>query len=120
MLGVSAMAVQNALVQISIQGAPSTAVMTTNITRFTMDAGEILLGRDPAQALAARRRLVHTWSAIVGFAAGAAAGAALFAATGLPSLAFPAGLALLAVGAAYWGTARSATSRRPAASISGA
>jgi uncharacterized membrane protein YoaK (UPF0700 family) len=34
MLGVSAMAVQNALVQISLKGAPSTAVMTTNITRF--------------------------------------------------------------------------------------
>jgi uncharacterized membrane protein YoaK (UPF0700 family) len=31
MLGVSAMAVQNALVQISLQGAPSTAVMTTGL-----------------------------------------------------------------------------------------
>lgn len=48
MLGVSAMATQNALVQVSIHGAPSTAVMTTNITRFTMDAGEVLLGRDPS------------------------------------------------------------------------
>ncbi len=37
LLGVSAMAVQNALVQISVRGAPSTAVMTTNITRFVMD-----------------------------------------------------------------------------------
>jgi uncharacterized membrane protein YoaK (UPF0700 family) len=32
MLGVSAMAVQNALVRISLAGAPSTAVLTTNIT----------------------------------------------------------------------------------------
>jgi uncharacterized membrane protein YoaK (UPF0700 family) len=32
MLGVSAMAVQNALVRISLTAAPSTAVMTTNIT----------------------------------------------------------------------------------------
>jgi hypothetical protein len=32
MLGVSAMAVQNALLQIWLKGAPSTAVMTTNIT----------------------------------------------------------------------------------------
>jgi uncharacterized membrane protein YoaK (UPF0700 family) len=32
MLGVSAMAVQNALVQIALNGAPSTAVMTTTIT----------------------------------------------------------------------------------------
>jgi len=46
MLGVSAMAVQNALVRTSLKGAPSTAVMTTNITVFTMDVGEMLLGRD--------------------------------------------------------------------------
>ena len=42
MLGVAAMAVQNALVRISLTGAPSTAVMTTNVTVFTMDLGEIL------------------------------------------------------------------------------
>jgi uncharacterized membrane protein YoaK (UPF0700 family) len=42
MLGVSAMAVQNALVQISLKGAPSTAVMTSNVTRFAMDVGEVL------------------------------------------------------------------------------
>jgi uncharacterized membrane protein YoaK (UPF0700 family) len=39
MLGVSAMAVQNALAQISLEGSPSTAVMTTNVTRLTMDTG---------------------------------------------------------------------------------
>jgi hypothetical protein len=44
MLGVSAMAVQNALVQISLKGAPSTAVMTSNVTRFAIDVGEVLLG----------------------------------------------------------------------------
>ena len=94
LLGVSAMAVQNALVQISIRGAPSTAVMTTDITRFVMDAGEVLLGRDPATAAEARHRAAHTWPAIVGFAAGAAVGAALYGAIGLPSLALPTGLAL--------------------------
>jgi hypothetical protein len=41
MLGVAAMAVQNAL-----SGAPSTAVMTTNVTVFTMDLREILLAQD--------------------------------------------------------------------------
>jgi hypothetical protein len=40
------MAVQSALVQISLTGAPSNAVMTTNITRFTMDLGTVLLGPD--------------------------------------------------------------------------
>ena len=47
MLGVSAMAVQNALVQISLKDAPSTAVMTTNLTRFVLDLGGVWLGRDP-------------------------------------------------------------------------
>jgi uncharacterized membrane protein YoaK (UPF0700 family) len=45
MLGVSAMGARNALVQVSVRGLPSTAVMTTNITRFTMDVGDVLLGK---------------------------------------------------------------------------
>jgi uncharacterized membrane protein YoaK (UPF0700 family) len=97
MLGVAAMAVQNALVQLSLRGAPSTAVMTTNVTRFVLDVGEVLLRRDRAAAAGARRRAARTWPAIVGFAAGAAGGAACFAAAGLVSLALPAGLALLAL-----------------------
>jgi uncharacterized membrane protein YoaK (UPF0700 family) len=97
MLGVSAMAVQNALVQISLQGAPSTAVMTTNITRFMMDVGDVMLGRKPADVAKARDRAMRTWPAIVGFAIGCGLGATCEAAIGLKSLALPAGLALLAV-----------------------
>jgi uncharacterized membrane protein YoaK (UPF0700 family) len=97
MLGVAAMAVQNALVQLSLRGAPATAVMTTNITRYVMDVGEVLLGRDPDEVAQARRRAARAWPAIVGFTAGAALGAALFAAAGVWSLALPAGLALLAL-----------------------
>ena len=97
MLGVSAMAVQNALVQISLKGAPSTAVMTTNITRFMMDAGEVLLGHDAAEVAKARSRAQSTWPAILGFAAGCGLGAACEAAIGLTSLALPTGLALLAL-----------------------
>jgi uncharacterized membrane protein YoaK (UPF0700 family) len=67
MLGVSAMAVQNALVLISLTGAPSTAVMTSNITRFAMDVGEVLIGRDPGEVAKARSRAKHTWPAIGGF-----------------------------------------------------
>jgi uncharacterized membrane protein YoaK (UPF0700 family) len=44
MLGVSAMVVQNALVQISLAGSPSTAVMTTNLTRLVVDLGQMLFG----------------------------------------------------------------------------
>jgi uncharacterized membrane protein YoaK (UPF0700 family) len=96
MLGVAAMAVQNALVQLSLRDAPTSAVMTTNITRFTMDVGEVLL-RDRADTAQARRRAARTWPAILGFTAGAALGAACYAAGGLWSLALPAGLALLAL-----------------------
>ena len=97
MLGVAAMAVQNALVQISLTGAPSTAVMTSNITRFMMDAGELLLRRDPEATAKARNRAGRTWPAIVGFVLGCGLGAPCQAAAGLWSLAVPASLALLAL-----------------------
>jgi uncharacterized membrane protein YoaK (UPF0700 family) len=100
MLGVSAMAAQNALVQVSVRGAPTTAVMTTDITRFTMDVGEILLWNDPSAIVAARRRASHTWPAILGFAVGAALGAGLYAILGLASLILPTGLALVSLGTA--------------------
>ena len=82
-LGVAAMAVQTALVQLALKGAPSTAVMTTNITRFIMDLGDALLGREPGDVSQARWRAKHTWPVIAGFIAGAALGAACFAVVGL-------------------------------------
>jgi uncharacterized membrane protein YoaK (UPF0700 family) len=85
------------LYRISPKGAPSTAAMTTNITRFMMDVGDVLLGRKPAHVAKARDRAMRTWPAIVGFAVGCGLGAALEAAIGLRSLALPAGLAFLAV-----------------------
>jgi uncharacterized membrane protein YoaK (UPF0700 family) len=97
MLGVSAMAVQNALVQISLKDVPSTAVMTTNITHFMMDIGEVLFGRKLSDVAKARARAMLTWPAIVGFAIGCGLGATCEAAIGLTSLALPVGLAVLAV-----------------------
>lgn len=97
MLGVAAMAVQNALVQVSLKGAPSTAVMTTNVTRFMMDLGEMFLGGDSDDVAKARRRANHTWPAIIGFAVGCGLGAACEGAFELWSLALPTGLALLAL-----------------------
>jgi uncharacterized membrane protein YoaK (UPF0700 family) len=96
MFGVSAMAVQNALVQISLKGAPTTAVMTSNVTRFAVDVGKALLGGEPADVANARNRAVRTVPVIIGFAVGCGLGAACEAALGLWSLALPAGLAVLA------------------------
>jgi uncharacterized membrane protein YoaK (UPF0700 family) len=97
MLGVSAMAVQNAMVVMSLKDSPSTAVMTTNITRFVMDVGEVLLGNDRDKVAEASRRARHTFPAIIGFAGGAGLGAACFVVAGLWSLMLPTTLALLAL-----------------------
>jgi uncharacterized membrane protein YoaK (UPF0700 family) len=97
MLGVCAMAVQNALVRVSLKGAPSTAVMTTNITLFTMDVVKILLRGDASGGAAARDRAGNTWPAIAGFLLGCTLGAACEAALGLRSLVLPAALALFAM-----------------------
>ena len=113
MLGVSAMAVQNALVRISLKGAPSTAVMTTNVTIFTMDVTEILLRRNMSGAATARKRAGHTWPAIAGFLLGCTLGAACESAFGLRSLVLPAGLALLALALGVTATPHDAESSHP-------
>jgi uncharacterized membrane protein YoaK (UPF0700 family) len=98
MVGVAAMAVQNALVQISLVGAPATAVMTTDVTAIVMDVGAMPFQRDPDVLARAGSRARHTWPAVVGFAVGCGLGAVLDAAIGPWSLALPTGFALLALG----------------------
>jgi uncharacterized membrane protein YoaK (UPF0700 family) len=100
-LGVSAMAVQNALVQVSLKGAPATAVMTSNVTRFARDLGEMLLGADPAEVSQARNGVASTLPVIIGFAVGCGLGAACEVAFGMWSLALPTGLALIALTLGY-------------------
>jgi uncharacterized membrane protein YoaK (UPF0700 family) len=68
------MTVQNAPVQMSLKGTPTTAAMTTNITRFIMDVDEVLLGRETVDVEKARSRANRTWPAILGFALGCAPG----------------------------------------------
>ena len=63
MLAVAAMATQNALVRLALQGGPSTAVMTTNITQLTIDVARLVRRRRPPEDLAtARRRARVTFS----------------------------------------------------------
>ena len=97
MVGISAMAVQNAVVQISLKELPSTCVMTTNTTRLVIDLGEVLLGRSRKDGVKAGERATRTALAIAGFVVGCGLGAGCQAATGLWSLALPAGLALVAL-----------------------
>jgi uncharacterized membrane protein YoaK (UPF0700 family) len=97
MLGIAAIAVQNVLVQISLDRAPATGAMTTNITIFIIDLGAMLFRRDPGRVTQARTRAGHTWPAIAGFATGCTAGALCEATIGLRALVLPTGFALLAL-----------------------
>jgi uncharacterized membrane protein YoaK (UPF0700 family) len=98
MLGVAAMATQNALGRLALPGVPSTAVMTTNVTQLTIDLATLAGGwGDPDDRTRARQRASVTGSCVVGFAAGCAAGAVLEVYSGLWALALPVILAALAI-----------------------
>ena len=94
MCGVAAMAVQNALAQISLKNTPTTAVMTTNITRLMLDISTVLGGEGTSQM--AKSRALHTLPVVIGFVIGCALGAAGEAAVGLWSLLLPTALAFFA------------------------
>jgi uncharacterized membrane protein YoaK (UPF0700 family) len=98
MLGVAAMATQNALVKLALPDTPSTAVMTTNITQLTCDLAALAGGwGEPDDLARARRRAGATVPCIVGFVAGCAAGAVLEVHLGLWALVLPVVLAALAI-----------------------
>jgi uncharacterized membrane protein YoaK (UPF0700 family) len=108
MLAVAAMATQNALAKLALPGAPSTAVMTTNVTQLAIDLATLARGRgEPDDVAGARRRASVTFPCVVGFVAGCAAGAALEVQSGLGALALPVALAALAVPLGeLWGDGR--------------
>jgi uncharacterized membrane protein YoaK (UPF0700 family) len=98
MLAVAAMATQNALVRLALPHVPSTVVMTTNITQLIIDLARLVRNeRELDDVAAARRRAGVTFSCVVGFVCGAAIGAVLEVHYGLRALAFPVGLAAVAV-----------------------
>ena len=91
------MAVQNAAVQMSVSGMPSSAVMTTNVTRFVLDVCSALVGISDDERARAGERARRTGLIIAGFALGCALGAVSEANFGLRSLLVPAGFALIAL-----------------------
>jgi uncharacterized membrane protein YoaK (UPF0700 family) len=96
MCGVAAMAVQNVLVQTTLQGAPATAVLTMGVTRFAMAAVETMAG-NPTERRASHAKLASSFPPIVGFIIGCAAGGFLEWLFGLPALLLPVFLSLVAV-----------------------
>jgi uncharacterized membrane protein YoaK (UPF0700 family) len=112
MLGVASMAIQNALVRLALPGAPSTAVMTTNVTQLTVDLATLIRGHDEWDELPrVRHRADLTAVSVLGFAIGLALGALFEIRFGLWSLIFPVILAALSIplGEAWTGSSDKAS-----------
>src|SRR5262245_28148184 len=92
MIAVSAMACQFALLRLSLPVAPSTAVMTGNLTNAVLSLLDTLSRSTPLMA-GAKERLENTVQLIVGFCAGCIAGAAAVSWFGNWAWALPALLA---------------------------
>src|SRR2546425_13193264 len=99
MIAVSAMACQFALLRLAVPGAPSTAVMTGNLTNAVLSLLSTLSRSEPLMA-GAKERLKKTSELIVGFCAGCIAGAAAVSWLGDWAWSLPVVLAGGAVG--FW------------------
>jgi uncharacterized membrane protein YoaK (UPF0700 family) len=109
MLGVAAMATQNAMVKLDLPGFPSTAVLTTNTVQLTVDLATLIRDKaQPDELARARRRARITLPAVAGFAVGCTAGAILELHFGLWALTLPASTAGLALLLGVWWSSRMA------------
>ena len=98
MLGVAAMATQNALVKLDLPGFPTTAVLTTDTVLLAIDFVTLVRGNvSPEETAQARRRIRMTVPAIGGFVAGCAGGGFLEIHFKLWALVFPVVMAVIAV-----------------------
>jgi len=98
MLGVAAMATQNAVVRLALPRHPTTAVMSTNAAQLAVDLA--MLARcllQPTNVSEIRSHADVTILAVLGFVVGVVAGAILEIDFGLWSLTFPSLLAVLAI-----------------------
>jgi uncharacterized membrane protein YoaK (UPF0700 family) len=99
MLGVAAMAVQNAVGQISL-GAVSTTAMTANVARLALDVGEILVTSNQCDRNWWRNRLPQG-GPMAGFVIGCGLGAAGESALDRWALALPVALAASALAISF-------------------
>src|SRR5215510_2616875 len=96
LIAVSAMASQSAFLHLALAGAPSTAVMTGNLTNAVLSLLDTLSPSHPLEE-GARARLKKTLTVVVGFLAGCIAGAAAVSILGAWAWSVPVVLAGLAV-----------------------
>ena len=96
MIAVSAMACQFALLRLAVPGAPSTAVMTGNLTKTTLSLLDTLSGSETVIE-GARMQLKKTVQLVAGFFAGCLVGAAAFSWIGEWAWSLPVVLAGVAV-----------------------
>jgi uncharacterized membrane protein YoaK (UPF0700 family) len=98
MLGVASMAIQNGLVRLALPGAPSTAVMTTNVAQVTVDLARLLRGQvEDNERRTVRHRADATLFAVIGFLIGLVVGTVLEMHFGFWSSIFPAILAAASI-----------------------
>ena len=100
LLAVSAMACQFALLRLAVTGAPSTAVMTGNLTNAVLALLDTLSRSHPLTA-GANERLTRTLKVLAGFFAGCVAGAAAVSLLGEWAWSLPVVLAAAAVALHY-------------------
>jgi uncharacterized membrane protein YoaK (UPF0700 family) len=98
MCGVTAMAIQTALIEMTGAPFPASGVMTTTAARLVLALGEVATSRNRRALVNARRHLVHTFPVLIGFCAGCALGATGQHAFGAWAFGLPAGLTLAAIG----------------------
>jgi uncharacterized membrane protein YoaK (UPF0700 family) len=98
MLGVTAMAIQNALIRLALPGSPATAAMTANVTQLAVDLATVIPGiGEPDKLARARHRTGMILPSVAGFIAGCAAGGFLELHFGLWALTLPLLLAVTAI-----------------------
>jgi uncharacterized membrane protein YoaK (UPF0700 family) len=89
LLGVAAMAMQNAAARLLMSDLPATTVMTGSVTQFSIDATRLLRGTTAADAPVIRKRLSSFATTVGSFAVGALMGALLYSLMSFPALAVP-------------------------------
>ncbi len=96
MIAVSAMACQFSLLRLALTGAPSTAVMTGNVTNTVLALLDTVFRAQPLTE-GANERLKRTLNVVVGFLAGCVAGAAAVSVLGDWGWSLPVVLAAAAI-----------------------